>query len=345
MRRSLSAACLALAAAASGPGGGGPARAAEARYTILDWADLSGWADDEHACGDMRDPQWRAPCAFGKGLDVADPAAVRAFFETLFRPVLIEDGAPMLFTGYFEPELRGSRTAQGQYLYPIYATPPELVDGEPFLTRAEIEETGALSNRGLEIAWLADPVDAYFLQIQGSGRVRLDDGTVIRVGYGGKNGWDYQSIGQELVRRGEFEPHQVSAEVIRHWVARHPDEGAALLRHNPSFVFFREVSQVPADRGPLGAMNRSLTPMRSLAVDPSVVPLGAPVWVEKDGTRPIRSLMVAQDTGSAIKGAQRADIFYGTGRRAGQTAGRIRDGGRMIVLMPIEAAYAKVPGV
>ncbi len=184
----------------------------------------------------------------------------------------------------------------------------------------------------------------FFLHIQGSGRVRLQDGNLIRVGYGGKNGHNYRSVGQELVRRGVYAAHQVSAQVIRNWVKRNPVEGAELLRHNPSYVFFREVNSVPATRGPLGAMNRSITAMRSIAVDPSYVTLGAPVWIEKGGANPLRRLMIAQDTGSAIKGAQRADIFYGTGEEAGLEAGKVRDPGRMMVLMPIQHAFALAPG-
>ncbi|MGH1426299.1 MAG: MltA domain-containing protein, partial [Pseudooceanicola sp.] len=136
-------------------------------------------------------------------------------------------------------------------------------------------------------------------------------------GYGGANGHPYRSVGQELVRRGVYKAHQVSAQVIRNWVRRYPAKGADLLRHNPSYVFFREVSHVPSDKGPLGAMNRSITAMRSIAVDPKYTKLGAPVWIEKDGKGPMRRLMIAQDTGSAIKGAQRADIFFGTGTVAG----------------------------
>jgi len=181
------------------------------------------------------------------------------------------------------------------------------------------------------------------LQIQGSGRVRLPNGKYVRVGYRGANGHGYRSIGQELVRRGTYAAHQVSAEVIKNWVRRNPVEGRELLYHNPSYVFFREVSKVPADQGPLGAMNRSVTTMRSIAVDPSFVKLGSPVWVEKDGKKPLRRLMIAQDTGSAIKGAQRADVFFGTGDEAGREAGKLRDPGRMVVLMPIQRAYALLP--
>ena len=160
------------------------------------------------------------------------------------------------------------------------------------------------------------------------------------MGYAAANGHTYRSIGKELVRRGIYEPHQVSAQVIKNWVRRNPVEGRELLQHNPSFVFFRKVTHVPAERGPLGAMNRSVTPMRTVAVDPAYTPLGAPVWIEKGGRGPLRRLMIAQDTGSAIKGAQRADIFYGTGDYAGRRAGETRDPGRMVVLMPIQTAYA-----
>jgi membrane-bound lytic murein transglycosylase A len=318
--------------------------AAAPKITLLDFADLDGWGDDRldralavflNTCHDLADPEWRAVCALAETRP--DP---RSFFEILFRPVLIEDGSPGLFTGYYEPEFKGSLTADDTYRYPIYRRPPDLTDGQPYPSREAIERDGLLADRGLEIAWLADPVDAFFLQIQGSGRIDLPDGSVIRVGYDGKNGQPYRSIGQELVRRGLFQPHQVSAAVIRTWVHDHGDEGLHLLWHNPSFVFFRVVDQVPVDKGPLGAMNRSITPRRSLAVDPAYVPLGAPVWVEKDGAHPFHRLMIAQDTGSAIKGAQRGDIFFGTGAAAGRQAGRIRDGGRMVVLLPIQRAYA-----
>ena len=147
----------------------------------------------------------------------------------------------------------------------------------------------------------------------------------------------------ELVRRGVYSQHQVSAEVIKNWVRRNPVDGSELLHVSPSYVFFREVSQVPAQKGPLGAMNRSVTALRTIAVDPEYVPLGAPVWIEKEGPEPMRRLMIAQDTGSAIKGAQRADIFFGSGDEAGKMAGTLKDPGRIIVLMPIQRAYAMLP--
>ena len=321
---------------------------AEPKVTVLEYEDLAGWAEDDHqaaleaflvTCGDMRGQDWSRLCELARS-----GAAARPFFEMFFKPVLVEDGTPMLFTGYFEPELAGARRPDDRFRYPLYAVPDDLPAGRPWFTRREIDE-GALADRGLELAWLEDPVDLFFLQIQGSGRVRLPDGSLMRVGYGGFNGHSYSSLGAQLVARGIYQPHEVSAEVIRNWVARNPEEGRQLIWSNPSYVFFREVSDVPADRGPLGAMNRSVTTLRTVAVDPAFVPLGAPVWIEKAGEAPMNRLMVAQDTGSAIKGAQRADIFFGTGPEAGRAAGRIRDPGRMVVLMPIQRAYAMLPEV
>ena len=324
-----------------------PSAETETVYSILGYEDLDGWDQDDHAaaltvfrntCGDLKDPDWTALCNVAEDTDNA-----KAFFELFFRPVLISDGQSALFTGYFEPELDGSPVPTPRYRHPVYAMPPEARRIRPWLTRREILTGGAMSGRGLEIAWVDDPVELFFLQVQGSGRIRYPDGSFIRVGYSGFNGHQYRSVGQELVRRGIYQPHQVSAQVIKNWVARNGTVGEELLYHNDSYVFFREVSEVPSDRGPLGAMNRSITTMRSIAVDPAFVTLGAPVWIEKDGRDPLRRLMIAQDTGSAIKGAQRADIFFGTGDDAGLEAGRIRDPGRMVVLMPIQRAYALLP--
>jgi len=343
MMRGVLAACVAGVVAMTTPA------ASEVTHTILSFDELRGWTEDDHqgalsvflnTCRDMRDPDWKGVCAVA-----TQQTSARTFFELFFRPVLIEDGRDMLFTGYFEPELKGSRIRGGPYQYPLYALPDEARSGRAWFSRRDIEEEGVLDGRNLEIAWIDNPVDVFFLHVQGSGRVRLPDGSFLRVGYGGKNGHDYRSVGHEMVRRGIYDEHQVSAAVIQNWVRRNPDDGAELLRHNPSYVFFREVSEVPADKGPLGAMNRSVTTLRTVAVDPAFTPLGAPVWIEKGGFGPLHRLMVAQDTGSAIKGAQRADIFYGTGDAAGRTAGQVKDPGRMIVLMPIQRAYALAPDI
>lgn len=339
MTRALRVICVALTL-----GSGLPAEAQDISRDIIEFEDLNGWAEDDHAaaldvflktCADLKDPDWSALCALAQ--QRPDP---RAFFELFFRPVVISDGKPALFTGYFEPELNGALRPDARYRYPVYREPPEARRSNPWLSRREILETGILRGRGLEIAWVDDPVELFFLQIQGSGRIRLPDNSVIRVGYGGANGHEYRSIGVELVRRGIYNAHQVSAQVIKNWVRRNPAEGQELLLHNPSYVFFRRLDKVPAAHGPLGAMNRSVTTGRSVAVDPAFVPLGAPVWIEKAGDAPMRRLMVAQDTGSAIKGPQRADIFFGTGDAAGRAAGKLRDPGRMVVLMPIQRAYA-----
>lgn len=322
---------------------------AEPTVSVLKFNDLDGWAEDDHAaalsvflntCRDFDEPDWLSLCAMAQAQDGKN---ARAFFELLFLPVLIEDGADPMFTGYFEPELDGSRYRSSRFRYPIYKMPPEAKASNPWRTRRDILTSGIMDNRGLEIAWVDDPVELFFLQIQGSGRVKLPNGQSVRVGYGGANGHPYRSIGVELVRRGIYNAHQVSAQVIKNWVRRNPVAGRELLLHNASYVFFREVRRVTHDQGPLGAMNRSITTMRSVAVDPAFVPLGAPVWLEKDGADPLRRLMIAQDTGSAIKGAQRADVFFGTGDDAGLAAGKLRDPGRMVVLMPIQRAYAMVP--
>ena len=320
------------------------------RAQILDFESLDGWYDDDHrealsvfrdTCALLEGPEWQPLCRLAADAGDSENEA-RGFFELLFKPVLIGE-PPALFTGYYEPELAGSVTRTSRFAYPIYARPPELRDGVQYLSRAQIEQ-GALQGRGLEIAWLDDPVEVYFLQVQGSGRIRLPNGKMIRVGYAGRNGHSYRSIGQELIRRGTHTFAQVSAQEIKSWVRNNPGAGADLLHTNPSYVFFRRLPSLSADKGPIGAMGRSITGMRSLAVDPSFVTLGAPVWIEKDGRNPLRRLMVAQDTGGAIKGAQRADIFFGSGREAGDAAGTVKDGGRMIVLMPIDRAYAMLTG-
>lgn len=321
-----------------------PAEAADMHHEVVDFSDLASWTADDHAaalsvfvetCPDMRGHDWQSLCALAQ----TGPEP-RTFFELFFRPVFITDGGPALFTGYFEPELNGSLRPDARYRYPIYRMPPEARTAGLWLSRREILTSDVMEGRGLEIAWVDDPVELFFLQIQGSGRIRLPDGRVIRVAYAGSNGHTYRSIGAELVRRGIYKAHQASAQVIKNWVRRNSVAGEDLLYHNPSYVFFRRIDEVPPERGPLGAMNRSVTAGRTVAVDPAHVPLGAPVWIEKEGHGAMHRLMIAQDTGSAIKGPQRADIFFGTGDEAGRRAGRLRDPGRMLVLMPIQRAYA-----
>ncbi len=316
---------------------------------ILDFENLDGWNDDDHraaltsfleTCDLLTAADWVPLCRLAHDANKTD-ASARAFFELFFRPVLI-GAPPALFTGYYEPELDGSPVRTPRFSWPIYRRPPELQDGQTFYDRASIEN-GALRGRGLELAWLEDPVDVYFLQIQGSGRIRMPDGRTVRVGYAGRNGFAYRSVGQEMIRRGTHRPDQVSAQEIRSYVRSMGAAGLELLNINPSYIFFRKLADLPVDKGPIGAMGRSITTLRSVAIDPLYTPLGAPVWIEKDGTDPIRALMIAQDTGGAIKGPQRADIFYGTGLAAGDAAGTVKDGGRLILLLPIDRAYALLP--
>jgi len=319
----------------------------KAEVAILPFEQLEGWEQDNHqaalkvfldTCNDLKEPRWQPICKVAQTQSDA-----KTFFELFFRPVLIEDGKEPLFTAYYEPEIRGSTAKSQRYRYPVYQKPPEVKAGKRWLTRRQIEEGGVLVGRGLEIAWVEDPVELQFLQIQGSGRIRLSDGSIIRLGFGGANGHTYRSLGKELVRQGVYKDHQVSQSVIKNWVARNPKDGHELLMSNPSYVFFRKISRLPITKGPLGAMNRSITAHRSIAVDPKFTPLGAPVWVEKEGEEPFSRLMIAQDTGSRVKGAQRADIFWGSGDEAGRLAGKVRDQGRMVVLLPIQRAFAILP--
>ncbi len=311
----------------------------------LTFAELDGWAADDHhaalvtfrsTCGEMGGADWAAACAAAQGLTGAGEAEARGFFEAHFRPVWIGPQKQTLFTGYYEPELVASPVRTPRFAYPIYRKPPELVPGRLWYDRAEIVTRGLLQGRGLELAWLEDPVDVFFLQIQGSGRLKMPDGHVMRVGFAAKNGQPYRSIGMELVQRGEMTRARASAQGIRAWVRENPEAGQQLFLTNPSFVFFRPIA-VPAEKGPLGAMQYPVTPGRTLAVDPKVVPLGAPVWIETGGHAPLRRLLVAQDIGTAIKGPWRADVFMGAGAKAGSIAGRMRDRGRMVVLLPLPA--------
>lgn len=317
---------------------------------VFDYEALDGWAEDDHlaalrafrqSCDLIKRDDWAPICRLAQDVP-DDAAAARQFFELLFKPILIGK-PPALFTGYYEPVLEGSPVRTARFAWPIYRRPPELRDGMVWHDRAAIEG-GILAGRGLEIAWLDDPVEVFFLHIQGSGRIQMTDGSIIRVGYAGRNGHAYRSVGQELVRRGLFTQSQVSAEVIRQWVRANPAQGMAMLNTNPSYVFFRKLPDLAEDLGPIGAMGRSITPLRSVAIDPDFVPLGAPVWIEKSGDMPIHRLMIAQDTGGAIKGAQRADIYFGTGREAGRAAGTIKDAGRMLQLLPIDRAYQLAEG-
>ena len=306
---------------------------------------------------------WRAPCEGAASMSTGADEA-RQFFETWFTPLAIEGGGSEqgLFTGYFVPLVDGSLLRGDGYDIPLHARPPDLVSvdlgqfrpslkGEriagrvengrlhPYVDRAAIT-TGALKKHKLELVWLKDPVDAFFMQVQGSGLIRLPKGDVIRVGYAGQNGHAYTSIGKVLVERGELALEEVSMQSIRSWLETHPNERDALLNTNASYVFFTRQS----GDGAIGTQGVALTPGRSLAVDRQYIPLGVPVWLEaepedeRETEQSLRRLLIAQDTGGAIRGAVRGDVFWGAGGEAGEIAGKMRHKGRYFVLVPKTAA-------
>jgi membrane-bound lytic murein transglycosylase A len=357
-----------------------PAPPPHLTLTPVNFSDLAGWDSDgiaaalpafQKSCAAIRKlaPEaplgpdgvagtagdWQAPCAAAAALGDASDTAARAFFESQFTPYAAGNNGARdgLFTGYFEPELRGAREPGGAYTTPLLRRPPDLVmvelgrfrpawrgeriagrvvDGRlvPYANRAEIER-GALDRFGLGFLWVDDPVDAFFLEIQGSGRVRLPDGSLVRVGYDGQNGQPYVAIGRLLVTRGELAADAVSLASIRAWLAAHPAESRELMDENPSYVFFREL----AGEGPIGAEGVVLTPGRSLAVDPSFLPYGVPLWLDiAQGNEALRRLVVAQDTGGAIRGPVRGDLFWGFGPETEARAGPMRARGGYYVLLP-----------
>lgn len=291
--------------------------------------------------GLTRPEDWRGVC---NGIDESAPSRadyIRANFEL----VQVGDGAAFS-TGYYEPEIAGSRTRQPGYEVPVYAKPPELLDANPatgergrgwvdatgayvrYHDRTAIEQ-GALAGRGLEIAWAADPVDLFFLQIQGSGRLRLPDGSVMRIGYAGQNGRDYVAIGRLMRERAILQP-PITMQRIVEWLRANSEAGRALMRENPSYVFFRELT----GPGPLGALGLPVTPRASIAADPKFVPLGAPVLLREMDNQAANGLWVAQDTGGAIRGPNRFDTFWGAGAEAAATAGGMQARGRAYILLP-----------
>jgi membrane-bound lytic murein transglycosylase A len=294
---------------------------------------------------------WQPLCAEAATLD---PSAAAAFFRDRFDWVVVGPGEAFA-TGYYEPEIRGSRVATPGYATPIYRTPPDLVrctraDGGTgrgrvdetgqcvlYFTRAEIED-GALAGRGLELAYAADPIDLFFLQIQGSGRLLLPDGGVMRIGYDNQNGREYVAIGRVLRERGVLQPGAAGMKEIVAWMRANPVEGAALMRENMSYIFFKELT----GPGPLGALALPVTPRGTVAADPKFVPLGAPVFLDVDRAE-ADGLWVAQDTGGAIKGANRFDTFWGAGAAAEATAGGMSASGRAMILLPKGAAARAQP--
>jgi len=330
-----------------------PASLSAATYTQLSFSAISGWQQDNLApalaafarsCGSIRATaaipvrEWDQVCALAK----AGPGPARIFFEQNFTPVRITTGSRALFTGYYEPELRGSLTQTEEFRYPLYRRPPEIQTGVAWYSRAEIEN-GALEGRGLELVWLENRVDAFFVHVQGAARIKLDNRHYMRVGFAGRNWQRYRSVGRELIRQGVLTPNQAGMQGIRAWAAANPNAAVLALQHNTSFIFFQELD-IPNALGPVGALQVPLAALRSVAVDDSHTPLGAPVWIKMNaGENSLNQLMVAQDTGSAVNGAQRADIFYGSGDAAGDKAGNIRYSGEMITLIP-NATAARLRG-
>lgn len=306
--------------------------------------------------GLTRPEDWSAPCAAAATWPDVDAAA---FFATNFDSVTVGDGQAFA-TGYYEPEIAASRSFAPGYGVPIYRRPPDLVEVDlgqfapewqgkkvrgrvvggrlvPYPDRAAIED-GALAGKGLELGWAADPIELFFLQIQGSGRLRLPDGQIMRIGYDGQNGRDYVGIGQLMRDRGLIEPGASSMQAIMDWLRNHPAEGRALMRENGSYVFFRELT----GPGPVGALGLPVTGGATVAADPAFVPLGAPIWLSLD--RPEASgLWVAQDTGGAIKGPNRVDTFWGAGPEARTIAGGMAGRGKAWLLLP-KGVLARLAG-
>jgi len=353
-----------------------------AQFRPVAFQDLPGWADDTLAdawpaftagCTTLvaraaTAAIWREPCAAATSIDPRQSTAVRTFFEqhfTAYRALAPDGQESGLVTGYYEPLLSGSRVRSERNRYPLYAPPddlltidlselyPELkdkrlrgrVDGKrvvPYWPRADIE-AGRAPLEDKVLVFVDDPIEAFFLQIQGSGRVQLPDGDVLRIGYADQNGQPFRSIAGVLIERGELSPDGASMQAIKQWARRHPDELPALLDENPSYVFFRELTLPPSAPidGPIGALGVPLAAGRSIAVDARSIPLGAPIFLATSwpsSTRPLRRLALAQDTGGAIRGPLRVDFFWGFGEDAAREAGRMKQAGQLWLLWPRGAA-------
>lgn len=336
------------------------------------YAALPGWGKDDlreawpaflASCEVLvKKADWKEPCTIARDVNPADTKAIRIFFEAFFVPyqVFNPDGSDSgLVTGYYEPLLHGARKRGGPYQTPLYRTPedmltidlasvyPELksmrlrgrIAGNkivPYFSRAEMVQSNTLA--GKELLWVDDPIEAFFLQVQGSGRVQLaDTKETVRIAYADQNGHPYKSIGRYLVDKGELTLDQASAQTIKTWVATHPSRQQEVLNANPSYVFFKEEKIIDPRKGPKGALGVPLTPQRSIAVDAQFIPLGVPVFLattQPNSDIPLQRLMLAQDTGGAIKNAVRADYFWGFGAQAGEKAGRMKQHGMMWILLP-----------
>ena len=358
---------LAVALAAASAGCSGVSEKTPVRYIPVSFADLPDWpgADPRPALEAFRKScsaanaagahahstslsgaplpvdaatlltAWKAVCTAAAFAETPDASSARVFFERHFTPhrVLGPDGPQGLFTGYYEPVLRAARRKRDGYSVPIHAKPAETKDGVILANRAEIE-TSAPANWPV-LFWAADPVDVFTLHVQGSGRLELAEGGYARVGYAGNNGHGYVAIGRLMRERGLLPADGVNMPAIQAWLRANPDAGRALMQENPRYIFFREVPDREGTRGQQGV---PLTEMASLAVDPAFIPMGLPLWLvtnwpaEKE--KPLRELVVAQDTGAAIKGSVRGDIFFGSGRLAPHYAGHMAERGSYYLLLP-----------
>ncbi len=339
-------------------------------YALRTWQDLPDWESTDlsnswsaflQSCVALKNkPQWQAVCSEAGQFVSPDNPVLHTFFEQHFSPfqVINLDGTQQgLITGYYEPKLLGSRTRSQRFRYPLYGVPDDLLTIDlsalypqlkdlrvrgrlqgnkvvPYFARGDIDN-GTAPLQGHELFWVENVVDLFFLQIQGSGRIELPDGSLVKVGYADQNGHPYISIGKKLIEMGELKPEQASMQGIKTWAEQHPDRLDSLLALNPSYVFFRVLPS--ALSAPLGALGVPLTEAYSLAIDPRTIPLGAPVFLATtypNSSEKLNRLMLAQDTGGAIKGAVRADFFWGFGDSAGAQAGRMKQSGQLWVLFP-----------
>lgn len=330
-------------------------------YLRSQWQMLPGWQSSDFrsawpawvaSCRVLeKRAGWEQVCRQAQGVDGRDAQAIRAYFESQFLPYRLMDQSYRhtgLVTGYYEPLLRGSLQRTAEARYPIYGIPSDLVskgtqrgrieNGKwlPYYSNVEIAQ-GFGPRPEQALAWVTDPIELLFLQIQGSGRVELPDGRHLRVGFADHNGFAYQSVGRWLIDRGELKPNEASMQGIKAWAQANPQRLNELLAANPRYVFFRRLADAPTHQGPPGALGVPLTPEHSVAIDPRYTPLGAPIWLDTTlplSSQPLQRLVFAQDTGSAIKGAVRADFFWGFGAKAGEVAGRMKQSGQMWTLLP-----------
>jgi membrane-bound lytic murein transglycosylase A len=349
------------------------------------WSELPGWGADNvdgvwsaflESCHALRfRPEWSAPCTSAQTVLANSAAAIRAYFESAFEPYkIVKRTGPIqedagLVTGYFEPLLYGSRTPSARFMAPLYAPPPDLLTVDlaslfpelkgkrvrgrlegnkvlPYYTRGELPTDPAL--KGHEIVWIDSAFEAMMLEVQGSGRVQLSDGTVIRLLYADQNGQPYHSIGRYLVTVGALTVDQATLPGIRAWLAAHPERLQEVLDANPSVVFFNEAPLGDPNLGPKGAQGIPLTAGRSIAVDANWIPLGTPVFLATtlpDSGQPLQRLVIAQDTGGAINGAPRADYFCGSGPQAADLAGKMRQQGSLWMLWPRNVPLPPTPAV